>query len=374
MYFFRGHTVALNVDLKPNQNNIKTDFIIVGQGLAGSILAVMLIDKGFKVTVIDQPSLSLCSKIGGGGINPVVFKRLTKSWMSDEILPVLHTFFSDCEKKFNCKLIVPRNIVKLFTEQQEADLWLKKSESEMKEYLAPKIYHEPDFSGIKISETGYSLVKRAAGFIMQEFLSGAKKYIIENGDLIEEQFNYNELTVNEGVKYKNIHADKIIFAEGYLVKNNPWFNFIPMKPVKGEILTITSDGLNLGNNIIKKNAFLTHIYANVYKTGSTYNWDSINDEITVEGKLEIERKLRKITNADYTIINQEAGVRPSGTDRRPILGKHPKCSNVFIFNGLGAKGVMLGPFFAQHLLEHLIYGNTLMVEVDVARFNKFFVN
>ena len=53
-------------------------------------------------------------------------------------------------------------------------------------------------------------------------------------------------------------------------------------------------------------------------------------------------------------------------------GKEHK--NVYIFNGLGTKGVMLAPYFAQKLFNHIKLNETLPEEVNVARFNKFFVN
>lgn len=353
---------------------IKHDFIIVGQGLAGSVLAIKLINKGYKVIVIDKPELSSCSKVGGGSINPVVFKRLTKSWMADELLPVMKSFYSWCEKEFNCTLLVNKPMVKLFTEKQESDLWIKKASAEMHAYLDSKIYYNKTFTGLNIGEGGYSIVKETAAFVMPEFLTGAKKFISEKATIINETFDFSLLQFNETVTYKNIQANKIIFAEGYLIKNNPLFNYIPFKPVKGELLTFTSDTLDIGNYVIKKSSFVANIYGNVFKTGATYNWDSINDEPTAEGREELETKLRKLISSDFTIIKHEAGVRPAGIDRRPILGAHPTKTNAFIFNGLGAKGVMLSPFFADHFIDYLTNGKELNNEVNVARFNKFFVN
>lgn len=325
--------------------------------------------------MIDKPELSSCSKVGGGGINPVVFKRFTKSWMADELLPVMKGFYKWCEQQFGCQLLFEKPMVKLFTEQQEADLWLKKASSEMSDYLVPEIYHENTFKGIEITEAGYSIVKHTAAFAMPMFLDGAKKFILTNAELITDAFDYSQLKVSsDEVVYKDIRAGKIIFTEGYLVKDNPWFAYIPFKPVKGEILTFTSDALQVGDHIIKKSNFIAHLYGNVFKTGATYNWDSLNDTPTEEGKTELELKLKKMMKADYTIIRHEAGVRPSGTDRRPIIGPHPENQTLLIFNGLGAKGVMLSPFFADHFINYLEGKNPLNKEVDVARFNHFFVN
>ncbi len=331
--------------------------------------------NGYKIVIIDKPELSSCSKVGGGGINPVVFKRYTKSWMADNILPVMKEFYNWCEQEFKCDLLFEKPMVKLFTEQQETDLWLKKASAEMKEYLVSEIYHEHSFTGVEITEAGYSIVKNTAAFAMPAFLEGSKKWISRQATILNEIFDYDQLSCKpDEVVYKDYHADKIIFAEGYLVKNNPWFCYIPFKPVKGEILTFTSNDLSIGNNIIKKGNFVSHIYDNVYKTGATYNWESLNDIPTEEGKQELESKLKKIISADYNIINHEAGVRPSGLDRRPIIGSHPTNQRLLIFNGLGAKGVMLSPYFADHFLSHLKGENTLNKEVDVARFNHFFVN
>ena len=114
---------------------INVDFIIVGQGLAGSVLSLKLIEQGYSVKVIDKPELSSCSKIAAGIWNPVVFKRLTKSWMIDELLPELLQFYKQTELLFNSPLITERCIIKLFSEQQEVDLWEKKACSELKNYL-----------------------------------------------------------------------------------------------------------------------------------------------------------------------------------------------------------------------------------------------
>ena len=83
------------------------DFLIVGQGIAGSVMAITLIEKGYTVCVIDKPDLSLSSKIAAGIWNPVVFKRLVKSWLADDVVPELERFYLNFENigclKFEAK-------------------------------------------------------------------------------------------------------------------------------------------------------------------------------------------------------------------------------------------------------------------------------
>jgi glycine/D-amino acid oxidase-like deaminating enzyme len=112
--------------IQPKKNNT-IDFIIVGQGIAGSVLSLSLINAGYTVLVINAPNLSTSSKIAAGIWNPMVFKRLTKSWLADDLVPELQSFYGFWEKELNTTLIHQRSIIKAFTEEQEKTLWLKKS-------------------------------------------------------------------------------------------------------------------------------------------------------------------------------------------------------------------------------------------------------
>ena len=77
-----------------------------------------------------------------------------------------------------------------------------------------------------------------------------------------------------------------------------------------------------------------------------------------------------VTDAPFTIVDQQAGVRPTVTDRRPLLGKHPEFPKLAIANGLGTKGFMIAPLLMRELLEHLTEGKTLHPEADIVRFVK----
>jgi glycine oxidase len=365
--------VARKRDSKPKRKLIKPiDFIVVGQGLAGSVLALKLIESGNSVMVIDKPDLSLCSKVAAGIWNPIVFKRLTKSWMIDELLPEMLRFYKQTEINFNIKLITERNIVKLFSEQQEADLWTKKANGELQDYLDKKIYKSNNYHGINNSEFGFSKVLRSGNLDVNVFLKAAQNYLIQKESLLNEIFNYSELQITDDISYKNVKAKNIIFADGYLIKNNPFFKYIPLKPAKGETITIENQELEIGKDIINKNSFLMHLKDNAYKLGATYNWDDLNDTISDSGLKELESKMNKIiipaVGTKSKIVEQQAGVRPSVIDRRPILGRHPEHQNLYIFNGMGTKGVMLAPYFAQKLINYIKFNEPLNEEVNVVRF------
>ncbi len=324
--------------------------------------------------VIDNPDASNCSKIAAGIWNPVVFKRLTKSWMADDVLPVMLDFYKKHQERSSETFITQRNIVKLFSEEQEITLWQKKSKGELSEYLDKTIYKTTPYYGLNINGPGLSKVLPSGNLDVKLFLDNTRKFLTDNHSFHNESFDHSALKISESIQYKNITSKKIIFAEGHLIKNNPYFSYIPMKPAKGEVICIEKQDLKIGNDIINKNAFLMQVGPGSYKAGATYNWSDLTDTPSEKGLKELESKLHKIITGPYKVVKHEAGVRPSVIDRRPVLGSHPIHENIFVFNGLGTKGVMLAPYFAEHMALFLQKKINLIPEVDVARFNKFFVN
>ncbi|MBI2271272.1 MAG: FAD-binding oxidoreductase [Bacteroidetes bacterium] len=346
------------------------DFLIVGQGIAGTVLAHTLIGQGKAVLVVDDWNYSSSSKVAAGLYNPIVFKRLTQSWMIDELLPVAEKFYTDLEQILGEQLFYKKEIVKLFAEKSEKDLWLKKAkEEEQKKYLSGTV--EQDFlTEVINSGNGAGFVKQAGNVEVKKMLTLFRAHLKKQNLIIEEKFNYADLLLNgESVNYKGIRAKKIIFCEGFRAGENPYFNWLPFKLTKGEILTIKlSGGIIPDDKCINKGVFILPMGNDVYKVGATHNWNDLNEIPTEQGKNELIEKLNRILKISYQVIAHEAGVRPTVRDRRPLIGLHPKHSSIGIFNGMGTKGIMLAPYFAVHFSETLNGNKTLNKEVDITRF------
>ena len=106
-----------------------------------------------------------------------------------------------------------------------------------------------------------------------------------------------------------------------------------------------------------------------YKVGATFNWTDKTCNPTTEAREELIDKLKKVINVPYTIINHTAGIRPTVNDRRPMVGIHSKHQQLVVLNGLGTRGVMIGPTIARNLFNHLEKGEELDGEIDIKRFN-----
>ena len=348
------------------------DFIIVGRGLAANVIAHTLNEKNLSFTIIGDENLSSCSKVAAGIWNPIVFKRFTKSWLANELVPYLNQFYTNCGRKMGKNFITQRDLIKPFSEEQEKKLWLNKASTELIDFLDDTIYkhYTAELKNCNILNE-YGRVKQCGNLDIVEFLKATALFF--KPQLRNEIFDYTELKIEaDCVFYKDLVAKNIIFCEGYLVKNNPFFKWIPLKPVKGELLIIAAPDLKLSNQIFNKNGFLMDTKDNKFIIGATYEWDDLAEKTTEKGLVELQAKLNHLITCNYTIIEQKTGIRPSSLDRRPIVGKHPRYTNLFVFNGLGTKGVMLAPYFAKKFVNFYQLKEELPKEVNVDRFYSYY--
>lgn len=349
----------------------QVNYIIVGQGLAGTILAQTLLKQGKSVLIIDDPSLSQSSRIAAGLYNPVVFKRLVKSWMADELLPYMDEFYTEAERLLNIPFYFKKKIVKPFAEEQERILWQKKTNEEVGKYLSKHIFN--DFLNNEIyNPLGVSEILYGGNLDTALFLNSFQNNFKQNNFLLEEKFSYNEIFFSEyKVIYKNNEADKIIFCEGYKTIDNPYFSWLPFKLTKGEMITVKIPGFSINEKfVLNKGVFMLPLGNNTFKVGATYEWNDLTEKITEKGKTELMDKLRKVIKVPFEIINHQVGIRPTVIDRRPLIGLHPEFSFLGVFNGMGTKGVMLAPYFAQQFCKFLNGTAILDKEVDIVRFKK----
>ncbi len=350
------------------------NFLIVGNGLAANVLAHSFKNNNITFTLIGNSNLSNCSNAAAGIWNPIVFKRMTKSWLANELIDFLIPFYETIEKNFTQKIITHRPILKSFFEEQEKILWLKKAENELTSFLDNTIYTKvPEaFKEAKLN-TEFGVVKRCGTLDVPTFILETEKLFKLN--VINQTFNYFDLSIKaDYISYKNINYKNIIFCEGYLLKDNPHFNWLKLNPAKGETITIKSNQLNIENAILNKNGFIFNTQPNIFKVGATYEWSDLSQTTTQIANNELQQKLTNLIDADYQIIQQQAGIRPSSIDRRPIIGTHPHYKNLHIFNGLGTKGVMLAPYFANNFVNFYQQKQTLNSEVDVKRFYHLYKN
>ncbi len=336
--------------------------LVVGAGLSGVCISLQLIRRGVDVTVIGRAE-NESSVIAAGMINPIVFRRMTKSWRVDEFLPYLVDFYSQLEVEANHSFLHPITIRRLFSHAQERELWMEKQDHpDFQPYLFPLNDADHGYSKC-LNHFGSGRVKNSYSVDAKSFLEAATAVIATKGKLITEELDYSQLLGNT---YMNDVYDAIVFCEGYHSIKNPWFSYLPINPTKGETLTIVSPTLPEDESLNRK-CFVLPLGNQRFKIGSTYVWDTPKSDITEAGKQEILNNLSCLIEEHVEVLEQEAGVRPTTRDRRPFLGVHPEHSSYFIFNGLGAKGYMLAPLLSKEFVDFLLNNSPLDSEISIDR-------
>jgi len=346
---------------------MKVDSVIVGQGLAGTLLAFQLLKRGQSILVIDAPRENSSSKVAAGLYNPVTGQRIVKTWLAERLFPFLETAYTELEELLESKFLYPIPVLRPLDSIAEQNEWIAQStEGRHKEWVDVDL----DVQGGSGTTFTYGALRtKVSGYVdVKVLLSSFKAYLIDRELLLESSFDSERLEVggNE-VRYEHITADQIIFCEGAYGRLNPFFNYLPLTGTKGEILNLDIEGysapfvLNKGVFIIPKGGKQT--------VGSNYEWTYEHEEPSEHGLNEICTKLEKTVKSPYKILSHQAGIRPTVKDHRPLIGKHPEMANVYIFNGMGTKGVSLAPYFSDHLAANLTEGRNLMAEVDIQRFH-----
>ena len=335
------------------------DYIIVGQGLAGSCLALELLKRKKKLLIIDASFQNSASKIAAGIFNPITGRTNQPTWLAHDVFKTLFDFYSLAEGLLEVKFLNRLPIYRPFITDDENGKWPQESCDWIQKIFTESQYNlvNDPFGGILIQDSGF--------LETNNFLGAGRDYFQTHCDFLTEHFTFESVQWNGTVNYKNYTAAKIIFCEGCRANHNPMFEWLPIRKLKGELLTIS--GKLPSGVIINRGIFSLPVGPDEFILGSTYVHDDTTG-ISIAGKEEILSRANKLFKTKFKTLNHTWGHRPTTIDRRPILGRHPVHQNVCIFNGLGTKGVSLAPFFAVHLADWLEGLCDLNKEINIERF------
>ena len=345
---------------------MKFDYLIVGSGLSGVMLCEALRKRGKTFKVISNKSQQ-ASIVASGLYNPVVLKRFNKAWDAEKHLPIAMSAYEELELFLGIKIDYKLPIYRLFSSIEEQNNWIIASDKiPLKSYLISNIKSNTNQN--IYAPYGYGEVKNT-GRIDTKLLLESYSNVLNNEKLIShESFEYDKLKISKKIVYKCIESENIIFSEGFGVRQNPFFNYLPIEGTKGELIIINAPKLN-SEVIIKSSVFIIPIGKNNYLVGSTYAWDDFNNDPTINAKNKLLNKLDKLVLCPYKVVYQRAGIRPTVIDRKPLVGQHKSHENLYILNGLGSRGVLIAPTVANALINFIEDKLPLQKEINISRFD-----
>lgn len=345
---------------------MQIDVLVVGQGLAGSLLAWELCRRQLRVVVVDN-GLQNASQVAAGLINPVTGQRLVKPSDLETLLPVALDVYRTLAACFRRNFFVPMPMLRILRSQREQEMAERRlAQAAYRDYLlacktAPDDVQAP-FGMLWQKQTGYLQTEALLAELRAELIAG--------GCYRRETVDFDAIRLEPDLAWRDIRPSHIVFCEGHRARVNPWFGGLPFQLVKGEILAGETVDV-LPARILNYGHWLIPLDAQRFKTGATFDTQLIDENPTPPARQTLLASVQTVCPRwRYASIDQHrAGIRPATLDKQPFVGSHPRYPRLHIFNGFGAKGSLAIPWYAARFADYLQTRGELPPSADIRRYH-----
>lgn len=349
------------------------DFLILGQGLAGSLLARELLLAGQSVRVMDDRYRTSSSRVAAGLINPLAGMRFNAAPETTAWLGAMRACYHDIGEMLRSapyfhEITMHRLLrspeQRRFHERQRAN-------PAVADWLGAAFAPGGSDPGIRAPYGGFQ--QHATGYVdVPRLLDDLAAWLAASGALQQLEVDYHDIEVSDsGIRLAGQQVRQLVFCEGYRMCENPWFGDLPLQPDKGEILRLESPR-SLCRHIINGAHWLVPLADGGYRFGATHAHQHIDCEPTDSGRAALQRGLAGLLEdpSGVQVSEHRAGVRPATRDRRPLIGSHPRHPRLHLFNGFGARGALSIPWYAQRMRDYLLKGMPLPAHADLRRIRR----
>lgn len=340
---------------------MKSDVLLVGDGLTGSCLAHTLSDNGISFRWLGMNKSSSASKVAAGLYHPLVFKRPGFTWNAETFVPFSNQVYQTWEKKMKAHFYLNGEMLRIYASESERMLWEHFSSTNPNSLLPLKTIDYPKIN----APFGLGAVQQATRINVAEFVNQSISFFQNQSIYSQQTILFNDLKwIGQDIEYDGNHFQYVIFAEGWPALAIEKAEKM-MKPVKGEVLTIRIPDFE--RLMVHGGVYIVPFEDGTFKVGSTFDWKNLNNNPSAEGLAYLTSKIEAMLRVPFEILQHEASVRPASIDRRPLMGFLPDYKNVFVCNGMGSKGALLAPNMAQITFETLFENKPLSAEINWIR-------
>ena len=327
------------------------DYLVAGQGLAGTVFALSAIQRGLRVQVVDPEEPASCSRVAAGLMNPLSGPRLNLGPLEEAYWEQARAFYQHWEPILGVRCFEERPILRLLTQEDDARQWSKRASDPR---YAP--WHAPlpadwDASRYHNSLGGFTTL-RCGRLDTVRFLDAAREWLRACG-------SYRPGLVPP--------EEPAVWCLGFRSREHGPFQSVPLRPARGTIFTIQAPELR-EDHLVHAGKWLVPIGGDRYRVGSTYEWDPQDAQPSAAARDALTTFLNEWLPCPWALLREVAGIRPMANRGQPFLGRHPTARGQILFNGLGSRGSLIAPYFASRLLDLLECGTPLDPQVDVRRF------
>lgn len=343
--------------------NRTADVAIVGFGIAGATLAHTLLARGVSVVVFESPCHPAVSR-SAGTISPVAGLRFGVIGNWQQWWASAWDFYRRYQAigELPCYRLLYRDDECRFWERKRADLVLAE--------LAKEVPLPPKLADILVAPIKTVEICYAARVAAASLLDTLCVDLERNGQYIRQTINEHDLRYHGHTwNVACVRCRNVVFCEGAWLRTDGLFGWVPRMFARGQRIMGTLDAVDglspVWLSIRGKSLVIEGQY---FLYGSTYDWSCAEPVVTEDATQHLANELGKILGCQYTVERVWAGVRPIVADLWPVIGEHPERRGLWIFNGLGSRGLLLAPYLAQLLAEAIVSGCSIPPQWDVLRF------
>lgn len=335
-----------------------TDVLIVGQGLAGCMLALELRKREMDFLVMAPSTGHPASMVAAGLYFPLMSRKPAIDRAFRTCYPVMGKAYREAETLLGVSLLREIPSIKLFP-PSELEQW-RAFQHGPEGSVIQAISDHAVIPGIK---PGWAMaVIRPSGYVdLSALVHACREWLIHENRFIDHKLQYTGVRLSgKYVKARisggeSVEARQLVFCDGASGLANPWFRDMGLTPNKGELFDIEVNGLP-EKSILRGSLNLLPLGNGRFRAGATYSHNPVNDIPSRKGLDELSLRLREFVSLPFRIISHRAGLRPASRNRKPLAGSHPEFPALSVFNGLGSKGVIQAPYHAWILADQLTLG------------------
>lgn len=308
---------------------VSAPWTIVGQGLAGTCLAWEFWQRGVEFSLVDR-ECGGSSRVAAGLVNPVTGKNFEPTPRIGEFLPEALGFYAIIENLLTLRIWHPLPILRLADSAAEWNKMLgKTTRPDVARWLA-------DTSAPQSIDSWHGALELTGGGRLdtRAFLDASRAFFQHHGI-------YQKAEIDISAP-----GTRRIWCEGAagLIRGR----YGQHRCAKGEILTLRAEGWPQSHIRIGAGGWLVPVGDGLFKAGSTYEWDQLDETPSSAGREKVIAIARRLGgDGAFEVTAHEVGVRPILRRSEALIG--PLGGGDWMFNALGSKGSLFAPGMARRL-------------------------
>lgn len=343
--------------------NLSYDAIIVGGGLAGACAALHLSRTRSVLLLERDVPASGASGVAAGLVNPIMSQRAKPVWRMHEALDALQ---ESLDLAGATSLFRKTGVIRPAADEEQAEIFRQaaKRMPDEADWL-PHTYLADTFPDVR-APFGALRVRNAGTVPVPELVRALLDAAVRNGAEVAlhadvRAWNENGQAASVDVvrtgKTERFHARHVILALGDAWSRYPDLAGLRLHRVKGQSVSVAPPtGLDPARVPILAGMGYVVPEADSFIVGSSYEHVFTSLEPDPDQTRRILDKAAAMLPrlSEATVIEETAGVRVNvpGT-RLPMLGPLPGHARVWIFTGLGSKGLLMAPLLGRELPSFL---------------------